>query len=431
MEPYTSRSRYRSSTNASTAPAHETSTAPLAILLHRLSRYTFSNSDNLQRIQHDLEQLTINIDNLATPNASQDQFRRSHGFQILLKLLQSAVKAEDLPDTVYHALTQLCTGILVIFLKALKDHHGNQRYLTRRPHGEGWDSLSASLQRLVYCLGSVPSGEDGAEHVLDIISRLLSLALGDPSNRRLFPLLQPNDVQPQAHLSTSNESGSTAPTTSDENQVPQVQIEGVNSPMEATDQSAAIVQRFFTGEERVRNNRAIFILANLYPILSSRNLKLETGMPIAVLIPALIKYLVNLSNQNRTAIHSAGVLSVLLPCLVRTIEGSPEMNVLRSLCGTLLGLGAYQLSEAAELFRQASDSEAARDLLLTSLRQSKQPKSIQFDLSDGGHCSVELPALPRAFPPIAGYSFAAWVRIDQFDPESHLERLMRLRRASC
>ncbi|KAK4240113.1 Oligosaccharyltransferase 48 kDa subunit beta-domain-containing protein [Achaetomium macrosporum] len=89
------------------------------------------------------------------------------------------------------------------------------------------------------------------------------------------------------------------------------------------------------------------------------------------------------------------------------------------LCRSLMHLGIDQLADAQFLLncRDVATSEFCLDMT----EKYTGPPFIQFDLSLHGHSSIELPNLGRSFPPqtAPGYTFTGWVRIDEFDPESH------------
>ena len=82
-------------------------------------------------------------------------------------------------------------------------------------------------------------------------------------------------------------------------------------------------------------------------------------------------------------------------------------------------MGLNSLNDVALLFKNGCEFESTRQLLLDTLRESKGPAFIQFDLSLCGYSSIEFPSLPRAFPPTVGYTLTTWLRIDNFDPDCH------------
>lgn len=418
MEPRPPRSRYRSSTSASTPPIQEAPASTLALILQRISRYTDFTLGTLQKIKNDVAQLTGHIDILVTPNTTQDEFRRSRGFQVLLKLLQSAVVAESsLIGPRESVWTQICSEVLKVFSEALKEHHGNRRYFAKR--AKGWAALQEIFHQYVLRVSSSSLADDSIYRIAGLIKVLVAFATG-------VAVLQCPPVSTPSRSSTAEEkvqspdtngSAHAANVGDEEGSVSQVRVN--QSDDSQIGQVRAYVQHSPNNTERICNEGAVGVLATLYTDLTAQGLALPDGMPLSLIILAFIERLVNISNHNRTAVHGSGVLSSLLPCLIQRKGDTQETVLLRTLCDSLLGLGTHQLSEAVELFRQASESDEARDMLLKALRQSKQPSSIQFDLSNDGHCSIELPALPRAFPPTSGYSFTAWIQVDQFDADSH------------
>ena len=421
MEPHPPRSPFRSASHTPSTPNPEHSSGALSILLQRLSGYSDFSVDNLQQIPHELRQLATNIDDSITPNSSQDSFRRHHGFQITLNLFQAVTDAviSSGADGLI-VLVHICNEILGLFLKALKDHHGNHRFLLRRARGEGWDALAATIQSLVTKMCDETSSGNITQQLSDLTSGLFALAIGNPKAHPLL-LSSPHKSPDTESGPYENDQTTLEPSSAeiDQKHMPRAYIEDFTDAADSVDGLRTLAQGLLGGDEKVRIGQAIGILAGLYPVISPRSLALKNGMQLPVVMLALIESLVDLSNQNRIVIHKAGVLSHLIPCLTKAPKDSSESVILHSLCGALLRLGAHQLDEIVALFRQATYSDAARDLLLTAARSSKQPANIQFDLSDGGHCSIELPALPRAFPPTSGYSFTTWIRVDQFDPESH------------
>ncbi|KAG9946823.1 beach-domain-containing protein, partial [Aureobasidium melanogenum] len=140
-------------------------------------------------------------------------------------------------------------------------------------------------------------------------------------------------------------------------------------------------------------------------------------LPIVVL--TVLDCLIETSESNRIAIHDAGTLSVLLPRLAETGMEVHEAALLQKLCKSLLPLGTRRLEETAQMFKLACEDDSAREILLEALQKSKQPPAIKFNLSNSGHCSIELASLPRPFPPTAGYTFSSWIKIDQFDSDCH------------
>lgn len=410
MDPRPPRNRYRSSTSASTPPNNETLADPLDLVLQRLIKYDDFGSSSIRAINDTLIQLGKLIDEPTTPNASQDHFRRAHGFQALLDVLHSvANEAKNGPVDQLHI--DLCREILQDLSKMLKDHHGNCRYFAKRVHADGWGSLQRALQILFKHLPNEDLEKIDGSRWLDIIDALISLATA-------------TKVHWETGSATTLDQGSSESATSNANED---SIGTELMPEEAKDipgsgrlhQLRVAAKNAIGDKPRICHGEALGILANLYGTIGARSITSpgELSAPLVSLV--FIETLANSSRRNLITMHGAGILSALLPHLTLQNKGAQEMSVLRGLCESFLALGINHLEEAAGLFRQAVDNDSAKEMLLSALRKSKRPSTVQFDLSENGYCSLELPALPRAFPPISGYSFTAWIRVDQFDPRSH------------
>lgn len=125
------------------------------------------------------------------------------------------------------------------------------------------------------------------------------------------------------------------------------------------------------------------------------------------------------SIRSQIALWETGVSSVILSRLLDNGISNEQRIQLMELATTLAYLGTYDLNDTALLLRRARDSENARTILLHLLNKSNVPPFIHFDLTQSGYCSLELPSLPRTFPPTTGYTLSAWIRFDTFDPNCH------------
>ncbi|KAF2154703.1 beach-domain-containing protein [Myriangium duriaei CBS 260.36] len=85
----------------------------------------------------------------------------------------------------------------------------------------------------------------------------------------------------------------------------------------------------------------------------------------------------------------------------------------------LLQANFGNLTTAERVLQLATSNNRVRYLLELAALHTKESPCIQFDLSRLGHSSLEIPCLPRAFPPPTGYTLTAWIRIDQFDVNYH------------
>lgn len=422
--PRTPRSRYRTApntpiqSNRSPGPwlyspiQASRSPGPLATLLARLTKCSEFNAATIQTAVRDLVELGSQIDTTLT----QDEFRRAYGFQTLLKLIESVASMKDQPDsTLGKSLVQLCIAVLSVFSKALMDHHGNRRYFATRALGGGWRVLERVIESLMLHLPKDALLTREPNSVMQLIKQLVDLATD--AFKHSSASKQSNQSAADTDASTQrNDAGTPDDKATNGNGASDDHDQVSTIPL---DNAKEFAQSIVADAVRVTNGRAVRLLAVLYNSCQERDFDLRSGLSTSLAILAVINQLAVLSRHNKVAIHHAGVLSLLLPGLSSANLSSPHGMALAKFCECLLELGSNQLDETAELFRQASESDGARQVLLKALRQSKQPATIQFDFSSSGHCSIELPALPRVFPPTSGYSFAAWVRIDQFDAESH------------
>ena len=144
--------------------------------------------------------------------------------------------------------------------------------------------------------------------------------------------------------------------------------------------------------------------------------------PAALTVILALSRISALSKLNLLALHSTGILSTLLQLAFGNDVGlaSYEREAVERLCTSLTSLGVSTLSDARYLL--LSKSTRAVDFLLQSIKFPQSPPHIHFDLSLNGFASIELPTLGRSFPPsssLAGYTFTAWIHIDQFDVNAH------------
>jgi hypothetical protein len=138
-------------------------------------------------------------------------------------------------------------------------------------------------------------------------------------------------------------------------------------------------------------------------------------------LPACLGQLATQSRRNVVALHATGMLTSILPLLFDAGRSDTERELYQDLARYLSVQGMNSLEDAVVLYRRAHENPGVLRFLLSALKYSKEPPSIQFDLSLHGFCSVEFATLGRPFPPTAsaGYTLAAWVRFDDFDLNTH------------
>ncbi|TKA62829.1 hypothetical protein B0A55_11399 [Friedmanniomyces simplex] len=237
----------------------------------------------------------------------------------------------------------------------MNDHRGNQKYFNQ--HLDGWTSLRASLETLQTSL--IESGRAVAigERVGGLHRSLLRLAISDTGFE--LPLLRA--------------------------QVPD-------------DAVGAIDGSNYEKPKRMSNT--------------------TIEHPQAACIAALTQLCAG-NLRNTVALWQTEALTGILHVALGRNTADSVRDAARELVLCFADLGLGNLDNVERLFRQARETDEAKVLLLDILQRSKGPSHVQFDLARYGYSSIELPSLPRAFPPTTGYTLATWIRIDAFDPTAH------------
>ncbi|KAL2062245.1 hypothetical protein VTL71DRAFT_6511 [Oculimacula yallundae] len=394
--------RARSFTAASTPP-ESTTTADIQLLLDNLSQTIRTRTDGTYP---DLSTLIDQAQSIrqyliASPEAGRacDDFRHLRGFQILLDSLRAfsgfyhPTKRSQKDKT---QLFGLLEGILGTLGQTFREHYGNQRYFKRRVEGGGW----AALEQAIASIG-IGGSESDPWSETQLLGRLLSFALDD---KRLESLCQ-----------TVFE---LYPTEKQDKNIAQ------NAEGNAT-KDKKILEFVNTKLEEILGDHAILYNSDIVPTIidfwATVPRQPNTAVnPAALVVIQVLKKVGSVSKHNLMSLHGTGILSTLLP-LAFDFDGlgPTERDSVESLCASLISLGITTLSDAQYLV--CSKSPKAADFLLQSMKESHGPSYIQFDLSLHGFASIELPTLGRAFPPpstSAGYTFTAWIYIDQFDAKS-------------
>ncbi|RDL41449.1 BEACH protein [Venustampulla echinocandica] len=416
--------RHRSSTVASSPPETTKATAELQLLLDDLSNTLCISQEPPAGAYPDLPVLIDQVQSIrqyliasAAPSRANDDFRRLNGFQVLLDTLRAF-------SGFYHPtnrelkekaqLFDLLGAILGVLAQTFREHYGNRRYFQRRVEGGGW----AALEQTIASIGIGGSESDiWAEGQL--FGRLLAFALDD----KRFEIL----CQSAAELHTSaKQPGSPIRNKgADYFGRSAEQIKGTSSSgCEAKDEAALAL--LASNLQGIVQERALLYNADVVPIIIDfwKTIPRVPGTsvnPAALVVILSLTRIASVSSHNLLALHSTGIVSTLLPLAFDSDSplAAPERRSVERLCSSLMSLGVSTLSDAQYLV--GSKSSTAADFLLQSLKESHKPAYLQFDLSLNGYASVELPTLGRSFPPsnAAGYTFAAWIHVDHFDPNSH------------
>jgi len=174
--------RYRSSTSNSSPPV-QVRTSALASIVQRLSNLTTITTDSLRSTHDDLTRLSIFFDDNGQ-NDVQDQFRQIRGFQAVLHVLETAVQYAEVQgelanNSLQENFVQIAIDVLNILTRALRRHHGNSRYFTKRVSGGGWQALRHLVQHVSSVIVNSSVEENQFNDLLRLFGATLALALGD------------------------------------------------------------------------------------------------------------------------------------------------------------------------------------------------------------------------------------------------------------
>ena len=358
---------------------------------------------------------------LENPSHERDSFRRANGFQSVIAVLgvvATSYKHHHVTEQEQLSATlNLLEAVFSILAAALQDHKGNQRYFRLRIDGGGWPTL----KKLLFPLLLTESDEDMNMIADRVFGCLLACALDDESMTRFFSSLR--------RQSTSIDgAGHPLPDTGLANTQVASQAEQSDGD-QVTEQDALarnLLKREISQLTIVHNPDAILIMFELWKDLEDRPKQGESSLhagAVSLGVLYTIIHLAALNTENLTALHGTGLLSIVLSSLT-TLPSTerPPAPQLRLLATDLLSLGIGSLSDAHFLYRHACSSLLIADLLLLSLKASRSPSFVHFNLSMNGYASIELPGIGKTFPPgsaSAGYSLSLWFQIVHFDPASH------------
>lgn len=354
------------------------------------SSATIEDIEGLTNSQHHLRHLLVDSSN---PRQSKDAYRNAKGFNITLDTLRVlgekwSSRGQEAETQVYW---QLLKSTLDVFAAALRDHHGNSRYFTRRVEGDGWSALRGTFERISAAVGAGEGKSNSSDHER-LCGYIVACAFGEESLSSVF-------------RGVASSMGNTPANDND------------NDP----DNAALLVEQIKTHLRRGFRANEIVELPEFIPILL--NLHSAQQPPLSIAVPLVISVAAASSEHNQSCIHGTGILSRIIRTLFReeAPSRSAERAVLYELANKLVEIGINELDDAQYLYHQAATSSDAARFLLRGLQVSRNPAFIQFDLSLHGHSSIELRELGLPFPPTttAGYTFTTWFRVDKFDPSCH------------
>lgn len=411
--------RYRTSSSASAAQTTK-ATEVLQGLLDRLSETLNERSatgyPSIQDIIEEARKLHQHVAVQAPPCSQQDDFRRLRGFQQLLEILRAFsgfYNPQKRTQTEKSDLFDLLHVILAILSTAFRGHPGNRRYFQDRVEDGGWETLEQII---------ASTGLGGSESDLwtnfQLFGKLLSFALDDQRMDDLCRSL--------ASAAVTEERRTDAPP----GQPPDQESEGerTRAQTESSLQECSALElagfenrlRNLIGSKTVMTNGEIIRTVVGFWESVPRTPK-GTLNPVSMFVLISLSLLSEVSFFNLTAIHGSGALSRFLRLAFAKpqVLTDEERDKVLPMCRELMYLGSNRLADT-QFLMSCQDPEAS-EFCLAMAKQYNGPPFIQFDLSLHGQASIELPSLGRLFPPPGspGYTFAAWIRVDDYDPKSH------------
>ncbi|KAI2619611.1 beach-domain-containing protein [Hypoxylon sp. NC1633] len=405
--------RYRSSTSASTPLATSKATEVLQTLLDSLSStrsiLTSNGYPKFQSLLDQLRRIQQHLSATTPPSSVQDDFRHLRGFHRLLDVLRSFSGFYNLQKrdgNEKKSLFDLLNAVFGVLAAAFRSHPGNRRYFRTRVEGCGWDALESTIASI---------GLGGSDSDLwtscQLFGKLFALSLNDAALDQLCCSILSEDASPWVLIPPTEPTIGEDGTKSEDHEVSRL-----GDQMTAIDMA---IKKTVGPKSTLQNPEVVRTIMDFWESLP-RDKKAPEHMT-SLLVLKVLSSIIEVSNINLCLVHETGVLSRFLKFAFDS--NSPlsdvEREIVLILCRSLMPFGLNQLVDAQELLLNPSLS--ASDFCLEVMNKYASPPFIQFDLSQHGHSSVELPSLGRPFPPqsSAGYTFAAWMRVDQFDTRSH------------
>ena len=353
-----------------------------------------------------------------------DTFRHLDGFHSLIATLnclaQEYANFGSIGDEELTVIKNLLQATFDVLTAALQSHKGNQKYFHQRVDEGGW----LALQR---CLNTILEGKfndkTGPGTLTDkVFGCLLACALEDETMTDFFSHLKRDSAAIRSRAIDSSKSSyahsSSSFMTQSERDCHHPQVQNLGSIYE-------FLKREVSNLAILYNPAAILVMFGLWNSDLERPLQGNDSswhVDISLGTPSVMNYIAGLSTRNLAALHGTGLLRAVLERLVKMSADDPCFPELNGLAMALLQLGVANVDDACFLYRHAQSSVLIGELLLMSLKSSRSPSYVHFDLSLNGFASIELPGIGRAFPPTSsssGYTLSLWFQIVQFDNNSH------------
>lgn len=299
------------------------------------------------------------------------------------------------------ALFRLLEAFLSVLSAALRNHSGNKRFFRYRVAGGGWDALEQAVASI-----GLGGTEPDPWVSCQVFGKLLAFALDDDALDLLCQSIA-KTLRPDTNL-----------------EAPKEEEEGAEEKWDlvlakSVENIGPSVREIVNAKTVIRHAEILRIVVGFWTAIPRK--PDGPANPASSLVLETISSAASVSIYNRAAIHSTGVFSQFLRFAfdpTSSISVSEREQAL-GICNLLMFLGVNEPADTQFLLSTANP--AASDFCLDMTSRFTGPPFFQFDLSLYGHSSLELPTLGRSFPPqsSAGYTFTAWIRVENFDPNSH------------
>lgn len=379
------------------------------------------SSQSLQNQSNALRRMRQLLIESTDQTHTKDAFRHVRGFHVLLLTLRSLsgfYKPDQLatPDRI--DFFEVIKATLDVLSDSLNEHAGNRRYFAKRVEDGGWGALEQALGSTgIFGRQSQSKRDDAGQEQL--FGTLFAFALGEEAMTRIFRDIDKKVEEAQSKLEAS-------PPLPAEDAPTEIIVSSPRSVYSDTDIELDPLRKqvrgIFSGNEVLQNSDIIPTILHFWQGLSGEDAPGTKSKALSVSVLLAILEITMLSSYNKAALHVTGVLSIILPLLFENKCAPVEAGLLQELADCLVQYGINKLDDAYYLFRKASTSEQAAEYLLRGMRSSRSPPFVQFDLSLHGFSAIELPDIGRPFPPVSpggGYTFATWIRVDDFDTNCH------------
>ena len=350
-------------------------------------------SDTLNRWKSKIDEFRKTIVNHERPNRLRDAFRSFEGFQLILGLLRWVSPTQSSPEPSRDSAETVLgfvVSILGLHSAVLKDHWGNCKFFRTRVEKNGWESLE---ELLLETLKQQRDHENAKSAMITLFGNLLAFALQDESASTFLRSL---DELPRTPKQDAAEG-----------------IEGETSTV------CGHIRSSLGERPHVFVPQFLWLVLSLWSKEALTTLK--PGEPLSLNIPLVVHTIVASSPHNLISLHNTGALSILLPLLDESRLDSALRKAIENLSICFLRNGTERLRDAQLLYEKSSRSSTAAHVLLSAVGHFNPP-CVQFDLSQYGYSSIELPVIGRDFPPSSsahGYTLFIWLQIVHFDAKAH------------